>query len=513
MRGVNTTDDIRRVLPEALISGANACSMNAVQSDSRRIQQGDIFVAIPGTLVDGHRFIDSAIAAGAAAVVCSHKPADASEFVSWIVVDDVPRANALLCAAAYGNPAEHIDVTGITGTNGKTTITWILEYLASELGYTSGVIGTTGYRWPGADREATHTTPDACVLQGLLAEMHAAGVTHAFCEFSSHALQQRRVDATRVTAAVFTNLSQDHLDYHADMEDYFQAKSRLFTDILGKGGCAIINIDSPWGQRLAHEIPEGRRVITLSTEGAKASLSVVNKRIGLNGSDITIRMSDGSERDMHVGLVGAYNLSNALQALAVGMSYGWDIEAMIAALSHDMAVPGRMEQVVGNAGISVFVDYAHTEDGLLNVLSTLRPLVDQRLICIMGCGGDRDADKRPKMGMAAAHYSDVTVITSDNPRTEDPEAIISMIIPGAQSAGRKVLDSFEAARNTDGYVVEVDRRIAIESTLQTVARPGDVVVIAGKGHEDYQIIGHTKHDFDDRKIAGAVLASMESDND
>ena len=257
----------------------------------------------------------------------------------------------------------------------------------------------------------------------------------------------------------------------------------------------------------------GVRLSTVANEGGSATLSLTDKRIVIEGTDVTLKMSDSIVRDFHVRLVGAYNLSNALLAMAVGIGYDWNMDSMIAALGEAIAVPGRMEPVPNNCGITVFVDYAHTEDGLLNVLSTLRPLVQQRLICIMGCGGDRDTDKRPKMGHAAAQYADVTVITSDNPRTEDPDAIIAMILPGAKQAGRRSLAGFDEARLTDGFVVEPDRRLAIEKTLTRIARRGDVVVVAGKGHETYQIVGHTKHDFDDRAIAADTLSALENNND
>ena len=513
MHYVNTIDDIRRILPRAVITGEYRGPLHHIQADSRRVTRGDVFVAIPGTVVDGHRFIPSAIENGAVAVVCSIVPPDADTSVAWIRVDNVAPAYARLCAACFGDPSESMDVVGITGTNGKTTITYILEFLARKQNLVPGVIGTTGYRWPGVQLDASHTTPDACILQRLLADMRSARVTHAFCEFSSHALEQRRVDGTRVTAAVFTNLSQDHLDYHENMESYFLSKSRLLTELLMKNGVAVINTDSVWGQRLAKNVGDDARLITVSVEGAPATLSVTGRHIGIDGSTVSVRMPDGMVRKFHVRMVGAYNLSNALLALAVGIGYGWDVDCMTEALGETIAVPGRMEPVQNRCGIAVFVDYAHTEDGLLNVLSTLRPLVPQRLICIMGCGGDRDSDKRPKMGRAAAQYADVTVITSDNPRTENPGDIIAMIIPGAQQAGRRMLADFDEARIVDGFVVEPDRRLAIEKTLTGIARRGDVVVVAGKGHETYQIVGHTKHDFDDREVAATALSTLENTDD
>jgi len=454
-------------------------------TDSRRVQPGELFIGLPGTRVDGSEFWPQAVAQGAAALVISEQARDVEAGVPVVRVADVTGTCARLAAAFHDFPADKLTLVGVTGTNGKTTTTHLVEHLLTSLGPT-GLIGTLYARWPGESVTAHHTTPFALEIQQLLARMVAGGCRYAAMEVSSHALAQRRVAGCHFQAAAFTNLTQDHLDFHPDMESYFQAKASLFTSeyLVGRG---VVNGDDPWGERLAREYAD---LWTYSLTGPADLFArdVVFTPEGIAGVVVT----PVGEHPFESPLVGQFNLANLLAALGTVLALGMPLELACRGLVGFRGVPGRMERVSGgDDDVTVIVDYAHTPDGLSKLLEATRPFVRGRLICVFGCGGDRDRTKRPQMGRIAAALSDWPVVTSDNPRTEQPEAIVEDILAGIPAS--------------TSHTVEVDRRTAIRRAILD-ARPGDCVVLAGKGHEDYQILGTTKIHFDDREEARAALA-------
>jgi UDP-N-acetylmuramoyl-L-alanyl-D-glutamate--2,6-diaminopimelate ligase len=465
--------------------------------DSRRVCPGDVFFALAGARDDGRRHVAEAAARGAVAVV-SDAPLDVPGV--RVVRSDAPRALLGHAAARLaGDPSAHLVLVGVTGTNGKTTTTYLLEAIWRAAGHAPGVLGTVAYRWDGTVRRAPLTTPDAPMLQGLLAEMRADGTTHVAMEASSHALAQDRVAGCRFDAAVFTNLTRDHLDFHADVESYFAAKARLFLEHLPAGGkrdaVAVVNVDDAAGARLAAGlrvrcVPFGR--------GPAARVRARDVETTLAGMHGTLDL-DGARTAFTTRLVGSPHLENVLAASAAAWALGTAPEAIAAGLAALVPPPGRLEQVPG-PGFTAIVDYAHSPDALARALDALRPLARGRVLTVFGCGGDRDRGKRPLMGAAAAERSDVVVLTSDNPRSEDPHAILRAIEDGVRAAGMAPLGN----GSTCGYVVEPDRRRAIAAALG-LARPGDIVLVAGKGHEDYQIVGTEMRAFDDREEVRRAL--------
>jgi UDP-N-acetylmuramoyl-L-alanyl-D-glutamate--2,6-diaminopimelate ligase len=459
-----------------------------LSTNSWDCQDGTLFIGMPGTRVDGGNFWPSALAAGAIAAVVSPQAKANDGSACVIVVENVERACGALAAAFYNTPAQRLSLLGVTGTNGKTTTTHLIEHLLSTVGYPTALLGTLYSRWPGHYEVASHTTPFAVTLQEQLAAAVAAGCRFGVMEVSSHALAQDRVWGCQFEAAVFTNLTQDHLDYHRDLEDYFAAKAKLFTPEYLKGK-AIINRDDPFGQRLAQQLaPE--QVWTYGL-GEGADFTAVDLTYRVNGVTGTLHTPIGTGT-LNSPLVGQFNVANVLGAIAMGAAVGLPLESMLKALQDFGGVPGRMEQVriAPDQDITVLVDYAHTPDSLDNLLRAARPFIPGRLICVFGCGGDRDRTKRPQMGAIAARLADQVVVTSDNPRTEDPHRILDDIIAGIPPQ--------------TPMIVEADRRTAIICAILD-AKPGDGVVIAGKGHEDYQILGTEKVHFDDREEARAAL--------
>jgi UDP-N-acetylmuramoyl-L-alanyl-D-glutamate--2,6-diaminopimelate ligase len=394
-------------------------------------------------------------------------------------------------------------VAGVTGTNGKTTITYLVEACAQAAGLPIGVLGTVTLRFPGAERPATHTTPESTAIQATLAEMRAAGAKAAVLEVSSHALAQERVAGIRFAVAGFTNLTRDHLDYHGDMERYFAAKRRLFAEHLAPDGTAVVNARDPFGARLADQLGPGRRVWRYGTRDAD-DLRAEGLVLGLDGIHTTLATPLGPV-PVRSPLVGAHNVENLLCAAGMALALGVPPDAVARGLSASLGAPGRLERVDGR-GVSVFVDYAHTDDALARVLEALRALSPRRLLCVFGCGGDRDPGKRPLMGAVAAAGADLAIVTSDNPRTERPDAIIDAILPGLERAGARRVTEAEALAGARGYLVEADRRAAIALAVR-LARAGDAVLLAGKGHEDYQIVGTTKHHLSDREEARRALGT------
>ncbi|MGJ3524387.1 UDP-N-acetylmuramoyl-L-alanyl-D-glutamate--2,6-diaminopimelate ligase [Nitratidesulfovibrio sp. D1] len=476
-----------------------------IRTDSRRVGRGDVFVAVPGVAanggagVDGADFIPKAWAAGAGAVVClpgrvDAALADAPEGSVVAVHDDPRAAIGLLGQARYGTDALSFPVVAVTGTNGKTTITYLLEHVFSALGRRAGVLGTVSYRWPGFAMDAPLTTPDCIETHAMLARMQAAGVDVALMEVSSHALDQRRVAGIRFAGAILTNLTQDHLDYHGDMERYYAAKARLFTELPDADKACAVNADDAWGRRLLGEVPHA---IGFGLEAAPDGGEVVPGRRHLHGemvrndtSGLTLRMTfEGRQWELSSHFIGAHNASNLLAVQAVCLGMGLAPEDF-ASLADFAGVPGRLERIVNPRGLDIFVDYAHTPDALENVLRALRAVGFARIVTVFGCGGNRDRTKRPLMGQAVARYADVAVLTSDNPRHEDPESIMADVLPGLAGAREVVSDP--------------DRARAIGKAL-ALLRPGDALLVAGKGHESYQQIGDRKVPYSDQQVIREIL--------
>jgi UDP-N-acetylmuramoyl-L-alanyl-D-glutamate--2,6-diaminopimelate ligase len=461
--------------------------------DSRRVQTGALFFCVPGYERDGHDFAAQALAAGAAALVVE-RPLGLD--VPEVLVASARASMGPLAARFYREPSSSLRVIGITGTNGKTTTAHLVCSLLEATGERCGLLGTVESRVAGERRAATRTTPEAIDLQADFRAMLDGGERSCAMEVSSHALALGRTDCVRFTAAIFTNLTQDHLDFHETMEDYFQAKRLLFVPpgLREKPSIAIVNLDDPYGLRLAAELDA---VVTFAVD-TDADYRARGLRTELGGTSLELDTPLGT-RSLSLGLSGRFNVSNALGALATVHSLGGELDTILAALERGVRVPGRLEPVELGQDFAVFVDYAHTPDSLQNVLSTVREVSRGRVICVFGAGGDRDRGKRPLMGAIGARLADVLLVTSDNPRSEDPEAIIAQIMAGARDSRRP--------STAAPVVCEVDRRAAIERAV-SVAESGDVLVIAGKGHEQGQeLAGGVKLPFDDVTVAREALCA------
>ncbi len=474
--------------------------------DSRGVRPGALFVAVRGERVDGHQFVPRALDAGASALVTQQPWADlhrgwdpARPPVPAARVADSRRALGVLASRFFQIPSARLAMIGVTGTNGKTTITYLCKGMLESAGRRVGLIGTVAYQI-GSDRlPAPHTTPGAVELQRLLSRMVQAGLDSAVMEVSSHALALDRTSGCEFDVAIFTNLTQDHLDFHVDMEDYFQAKLRLFTGLATYGKKsrpkrAIVNVDDPYGfaVRDATRVP----VWTYSIE-SPSDIRAENLRLSLGGTTFEA-VTPAGRFTVESRLVGQHNVYNLLAAIGVGLHEGFTTEQITRGLAAVTDVPGRFERVEAGQDYAVIVDYAHTEDALSRLLTAAKTLKGGRLITVFGCGGDRDRGKRPKMGRVAALHSDLVVLTSDNPRTEDPQAILAEVESGIRMVLRAAPFRYE---------VIADRRAAIEAAIKA-ARSGDMVLIAGKGHEDYQIVGTTRLPFDDREIAREAIRKL-----
>jgi UDP-N-acetylmuramoyl-L-alanyl-D-glutamate--2,6-diaminopimelate ligase len=478
--------------------------VKGLSTNSHACQPGYLFVGMPGTRVDGGEFWESAIASGAVAALVSPQAAGKKTRGQGdkgtrgkpcvIAAADMTRACAQVAAAFYGYPAPQLNLVGVTGTNGKTTTTHLIEFLLSQAQLPIALMGTLYARWAGFEQMAAHTTPFAPELQRQLAAALKAGVEIGVMEVSSHALAQGRVMGCPFSVAVFTNLTQDHLDFHQDMEDYFAAKALLFTPEYLRGR-AVINADDPYGQRLIKQV-DPAKLWRYSVDDSTADLWTSDLRYKPDGVSGILHTPKGAVA-FQSPLVGQYNLANLLAAVGAVLHLGVDLQLISQVLSQFPGVPGRMErvQISRTQDISVIVDYAHTPDSLENLLRAARPFISGKMICVFGCGGDRDRTKRPKMGQIAAQLADVTLVTSDNPRTEDPNRILQDVLAGIQSPIEPI--------------VICDRSTAIRTAILQ-AQPGDGVLIAGKGHENYQILGTEKIHFDDREQARAAL--MERQN-
>ncbi len=480
----------------ASLSGNGDKQATDVTHDSRQAREGTLFVAIKGATVDGHRFIPDVTRRGAVGVVSeSDPPADFEG--AWIKVADARVALAKAASIINGEPSHQLDLVGVTGTNGKTTTTYLCYALAEAAGVKPAMLTTVEYRIGDQSEEAVRTTPEASDTNRFLRRAVDAGCGFAAMEASSQAIDLHRCDWLRFRVAVFTNLTQDHLDYHGTMENYFDAKKKLFDGRLGeKPGSCIINVDDEWGVKLAEDLrSNGQRVVTISQDpGSGSDLVAENIEVSLlSGTSFTLKTQHG-ERQIGSPLVGRPHVYNMLCATASALELGYGLDAIVLGLANCVGAPGRFERVPHEGDFAVVVDYAHTDDALLNTLRTARPLTGGRIITVFGCGGDRDKTKRQPMGRVAGENSDIVIITSDNPRTEDPLKIIEEIEIGVKETGKP-------------FWSISDRRLAITEAIKE-ARSGDVVVIAGKGHENYQIVGNEKFHFDDREVAAEALKRL-----
>jgi UDP-N-acetylmuramoyl-L-alanyl-D-glutamate--2,6-diaminopimelate ligase len=474
-------------IPTAMVIGPTDCNITSICYDSRRVQKNALFVALRGEKADGHHYIESAIERGAAAIMAEEEPMHRG--VTSLIVKDTRAAMADLAAEFYGHPSLGLKVAGVTGTNGKTTTAFLIKHLCESVLQRCGFLGTIRYEIGDRILPATRTTPESLDLQELLYQIRSAGCRAAAMEVSSHALAQNRVRNVEFDAAIFTNLTQDHLDYHGTMEAYFEAKLKLFAGLAGqrhKKGKAIINLDDRWGQqllsRLGKEYPQ-LPVVTYGM-GARADYRASAVKSDIAGSQFHLD-AHGKTYLVRMPLIGAFNVYNALAALAGAAALGVDLRTAVKALASAPSVPGRMEPVPVRRQFRIFVDYAHTDDALTNALKTLRDLQPRRLIVVFGCGGDRDRAKRPLMAAAAEKLADWTIITSDNPRKEDPAAIAAEIEKGFRRAAHETI---------------LDRKEAIARAV-ALAQPRDIVLIAGKGHENTQEFADSTVPFDDVAVA------------
>ena len=460
-----------------------------ITSDSRRVKKGDIFVAVRGYNIDGHLFIGEAIRKGAKTIV-AEKKFDAPDSIEKIFVKDTRKAIPVMADNFYGHPSKNMRVVGVTGTNGKTTITYLIENILKIAAHNSGVIGTINYRIKGKTTPAVNTTPGALELQALLAEMLKKKIRYVVMEVSSHSLDQGRVDCVSFDVGIFTNITKEHLDYHKTIKNYFSAKTKLF-DKLKESGVAVLNNDDEMVRSLKGRIKN--KVLTYGIE-RRSDIMASSLCLSIDSSLFTVKTPKGFFR-VKTALIGRHNVSNILASVAAAIALGIPIKAIKKGIESFAFVPGRLEIVDLGQPFKVFVDYAHTEDALYNILTLLKEVKKKsRIITVFGCGGNRDKKKRPLMGSVACALSDKVVVTSDNPRFEDPDGIISEIEAGIKG-------------KFSNYFLVEDRRKAIASALRSASR-GDIVVVAGKGHEKYQIVKDRAIPFDDREVICSVLKTI-----
>lgn len=478
-------EDSRRLVSAEPVTG--------VTTDSRQVSGGDVFVAIKGYQTDGHQFIGEAVSRGAAAVVYEdpNLAQDIPEQVSAIAVDNSRRAAAQLAAHFWGHPSHFLKLVGVTGTNGKTTVAYMLESIWRAGGVTTGLIATPGRLIAGRFVPADRTTPDAAELQQILAQMYQEGVSHVAMEVSSHGLKLDRTWMCKFDGVVFTNLTQDHLDFHDNFQEYFSAKLRLFSDYAElaapeKALLGAVNADDPAGRRI-QQLAKCRVITYGMTNQAEVTASEVE--IDASGLSFSLYLPEGGIVPVRLALTGGFNVYNALAAAACAWGLGIQAEQIADGLAGLRSIPGRFERVDEGQDFTIIVDYAHTPDALASVLDAARSLKPSRLLCVFGCGGDRDRGKRPMMGQASTRQANFTIITSDNPRSEEPMAIIQEIVAGAVG---------------ENYAVEPDRRRAIFEAVSR-CQAGDILIIAGKGHETYQEFADHKIPFDDREVAREAL--------
>jgi len=492
-------------VPVKATCGPLEVEVGGLRYDSRRVVAGDLFFAWRGQAQDGHQFLAAAVERGAQALVVEELPVQPLS-ATVVLVDSARHAMAQMAQNFYGDPTSGMSVVGVTGTNGKTTTTYLLEAVLNEAGLAPAVIGTINYRFGQHHQAAPHTTPEAVELLEQVARFKAAGARSLVMEVSSHALDQFRADGIHFKVGVFTNLTPEHLDYHGEMERYFASKLRLFNELLpASGGRPVINIDDPYGARLAKMFP---RAVTCGRR-AEALVHPAHLAVTLHGIHGRVNTPLG-EVALASPLLGEYNVENLLGAIAAGVALDLPAAVIARGLTRAQAVPGRLEQIANQRDAVALVDYAHTGDALDRVLQALQALKPARIITVFGCGGDRDPRKRPVMGEVAARRSDIVLVTSDNPRTEDPLLIIEQIREGVAMIHTREWSVEEArAGHGRGYLVIPDRRSAIRFAVGLL-RSHDVLLIAGKGHEDYQILGTTRIHFDDREELRAAFAEGDA---
>lgn len=492
-----TLRDLISHFDKPVTSGSLDTEISELAYDSRKIAPKTAFVALRGSKSDGHDFIAKAIEAGAAAIIAEQAPPNDCT-VPWVHVKETRIALAQGAAALNDFPAKGLITLAVTGTNGKTTTAFLMHHLMNAGQKHCGLLSTIFYDIGGKQVPATHTTPESLEIQSLFSQMRANGCKAVAMEASSHALDQHRVHGLNFAAGIFTNLTQDHLDYHGTMEAYFVAKVRLFEMIAAQPkGFMVVNLDDSWGRKLITRYEGTGRVVKFGF-GVGADYRAVNPRYDMTGSTFELEIK-GRSFLVRLPLIGDFNIYNALGALAASHLAGLNLRETITNLKNSPQVPGRLERVTSDSSrFQVFVDYAHTPDALVNVLKTIRTLRPRRIITVFGCGGDRDRSKRPRMASAAEANSDICVVTSDNPRSEAPETIIA--------------DAVKGFARPKSHAAIVDRREAIKTALEN-ARDGDIVLIAGKGHEDYQEIQGVKHPFDDRRVVRQLLVKITGDRD
>jgi len=515
-----TLRELLEKMPDAEIHGDTAVAVSSLTCDSRQVIPGTLFFALRGVQADGHDYIEQAVAAGAAAIILEDA-AFAPAGTPWIKFPDGRAAMGRMAALYNGDPTAAKTLVGITGTNGKTTTTYLIEAILAAAGRPAAVLGTISYRFGATTLQASHTTPESTELQSAFRRLAEAGAQSFVMEVSSHALEQKRVDGCHFDVGIFSNLTRDHLDYHLTMARYLDSKSRLFTELLRPNlekprRRAVINMDDPHGAEIA-----GRSACPVITFGIQGSCDVRPTSVAstVDGIRATL-MTPAGEVEIASRLLGRFNLSNILAAAAAGVALELPLQAIRQGIENHATVPGRMERIENRNGVTCLVDYAHTGDALENVLATLKEIASGRIITLFGCGGDRDNGKRPIMGRVATTMSDLTILTSDNPRTEDPFAILAQIKSGIITSPphlqREGLngngpvreyspDELTPGFTEKGFTLLENRREAIRLAIR-LARPGDIVLLAGKGHEDYQIIGTLKHHFDDREEAAAAFS-------
>ena len=483
-----------------LAAGDADIEISAVAYDSRECSPGALFFCIRGFNVDGHAFIPEALARGAAALVVEDVP-EHTDDVTVIQVDDTRHAMAALCAGFYDHPANKLDLVGVTGTNGKTSVASMADAVFRRLGHTTGMLGTIINRIGDEELKVKRTTPESLDLQALLARMVDRGCSHATMEVSSHAVVLHRIGGCAYNAGILTNVSQDHLDFHKDFDDYLQAKKRFFTEYMAEDGVKLLNRDDAHFDVMRDGIPG--RVVTYGMSSEDADVRATDVKFDHQGIAFTVTGSLALDFRVSMGLLGLFNVYNALAVIALALAREIPVDAIVETFADLPCVPGRFERVDAGQKFTCIVDYAHTPDGIENVLHSARQICRGRLIAIFGAGGDRDRSKRPLMGNAAARLADFVIVTSDNPRTEPPYRIIEQIVYGIEQA----LEDVDPSKRFK-YLIEEDRYTAIRTAI-TSARDDDVIVIAGKGHEDYQIFKDRTIHFDDRVVARKILEEMQ----
>jgi UDP-N-acetylmuramoyl-L-alanyl-D-glutamate--2,6-diaminopimelate ligase len=483
----NLKDILYKTSIEA-IKGTTDLSISKIEFDSRKIASGDVFVAIKGTVSDGHQYIDKCIAQGAVAIVCEVFPENTQEGITYIQVDNSHKALAFMAANYYENPSQKLKLVGVTGTNGKTTVATLLYTMFENAGYQAGLLSTVKIKVHHTEYPATHTTPDSLTINYYLNEMVESGVEYCFMEVSSHGIHQSRTEGLHFEGGIFTNLSHDHLDYHATFAEYRDVKKSFF-DHLPKTAFALSNIDDKNGNVMLQNTQARKRTYSLKSHSDYKTYVLENQLIGL--------LLKIDNQEVYTKLIGTFNAYNLLAIYATAVELGIEKQEALTLLSELESVSGRFQFIVSKSKITAIVDYAHTPDALENVLNTISDIRtrNEQLITIVGCGGDRDKTKRPIMAHIASSMSDKAIFTSDNPRSENPQTIIEEMEKGVE------------AQNYNKTLSITDRKQAIKTACQ-LAQSGDIILIAGKGHETYQEINGVKHDFDDMKIVKELLEQL-----